>query len=104
FMKWEIAPPPEFTVDRAQMTTDLNGVRTGAEAMPFLQRRLGHNPRHVLETQAKYEVLKLQIAKKYGIPPQKLGSMTIPSDRSAYISGPDEEANPAAPPVTQAEP
>jgi hypothetical protein len=104
FMNWDIAPPPEFTVDRGQLKTDLDGVRTGAEAMPFLQRRLGYQPRHVLVTQAKYENLKDEIAKKYGINPARLGSLTIPSDKSAYMSGPDPEADPNAPPITGAEP
>ena len=105
FLKWDIAPPPEFTVDRGQLKTDLDGVRTGAEAMPFLQRRLGYQPRHVLVSQAKYENLKDQIAKQYGILPQRLGSLTIPSDKSAYTSGPDTETPPQDQiPVTSAEP
>ena len=104
FMKWDIAPPPEFTVDRGQMKTDLDGVRTGAEAMPFLQRRLGYQPRHVLEAQAQYEALKDEIAAKYGIRPERLGSLTIPSDKSAYTSGPDNEIPPGELPVTGALP
>lgn len=105
FMSWDVAPPPEFTVDRGQLKTDLDGVRTGAEAMPFLQRRLGYQPRHVLVSQAKYEKMKDQIAAQYGIDPQRLGSLTIPSDKTGYTGGPDsEQTDPNALPVKVAQP
>jgi lambda family portal protein len=105
FLQWKVAPPPEFTVDRGQLKTDLDGVRTGAESMPSLQRRLGSRPREVLTAQAKYEVMKDEIAAKYGIVPQRLGSLTIPSDKQGYQGGPDiEENDPNAVPVTTAQP
>lgn len=106
FLKWKIAPPAEFSVDRNQLKTDLDGVRTGAESMPMLQRRLGHRARKVLRSQGNYEVLKDQIAAELGIAPQRLGSLTIPGDKAGYTTGQDPEADPnnPNPPTTVAQP
>lgn len=80
FLKWDITPPPEFVVDRNSASIDLELVRGGADAMPYVHRRAGHRPRQVLTTQAKYEKMKDEIAKQYGIDPTRLGTMSIPGD------------------------
>lgn len=80
FLKWNITPPPDFIVDRNSAKIDLDLVRGGAEAMPFVHRRAGNRSRQVLTAQAKYEQMKDEIAEQYGIQPERLGTMSIPGD------------------------
>lgn len=94
FLKWGITPPPEFVVDRGALKTDMDAVRGGADAMPFLHRRLGYRPRQVLVAQAKYESMKSAIAKQYGVDPAKLGTLAQPGDISGAASANSPDALP----------
>ena len=80
FLKWNITPPPEFVVDRGSARVDVEMVRSGADCMPNVHRRNGTRPKEVLIAQAKYEKMKNDIARQYGVDNTKLGTTALPGD------------------------
>lgn len=96
FMKWDITPPPEFVVDRSAVKSDIEEIRAGGASMPQYHRRSGSRPRQVLTEQAKYLLLKGQIAKEWSrdgitIKPEELGTLSIPGDVLAKPGATDPE-------------
>jgi hypothetical protein len=73
-LSWDVTEPPEFVVDRNATRIDIEAVRAGADAMPFVLRRGGLRPRQTLTAQARYIALRDEVAAAYGVNPEQLGT------------------------------
>lgn len=87
FMRWGVAPPPEFVVDRNSALVDLQMVRAGADSMPNLHRRAGLLSDEVLNQQARWLYKQFMAAKKWSrdglrITPEQLGNTSQRGDTS----------------------
>jgi hypothetical protein len=80
FLKWRITPPPDFVVDRNSAKIDVDMVRAGADNMPNVLRRSGLRARQNMIAQAKYEAMKDELARQYGVDNSRLGTTSIPGD------------------------
>lgn len=76
-----ITPPPEFTCDPSRsIASDIEGVRSGADAMPFIHARNGTSSKKVLRAQARYLVMKRKEAARAQLTEWDLGTTSKPGD------------------------
>lgn len=79
WVKWGYNPPADFTVDGGRSNAaDLDNIRAGTDAHPFIIGRFGRTTKEVLRAQAKYLKEKEATEKEFNLPPGSLGTLSKP--------------------------
>lgn len=96
WMRWEIAPPPWFEVDRASAKIDLEDVAAGRVAMSTLHARDGKTTVEVYRARASAYEQALAISREHPSVPFDiiLGDLGLTAARSGFYPQEDPVANP----------
>jgi hypothetical protein len=107
WMRWEIAPPPWFEVDRASARIDIEDVAAGRLPMSILHARDGNTSQEVQLARATFYEQALAIQKLHPDVPLEiiLGDLGMTAQRTGFFPTADPTPDPTVPqPVPQPRP
>lgn len=107
WMRWEIAPPPWFEVDRASARIDIEDVAAGRLPMSILHARDGNTSQEVQLARATFYEQALAIQKLHPDVPLEiiLGDLGMTAQRTGFFPTADPTPDPTVPqPVPEPRP
>jgi hypothetical protein len=102
WMRWEIAPPPWFEVDRASAKIDIDDVASGRQAMTVLHSRDGNTTREVYTARVTAYEQALEMQKLHPDVPLEiiLGDLGATAQRTGFYPLADPTPDPTVPQPT----